>query len=44
MPPAGYEAMGIKTDAQWMALMIAINGVDTTIKLIVQMAPLLKEQ
>lgn len=42
VPPAGYESMGVKTDAQWQALVVALDGMESTIKIIVQMAQVQK--
>ena len=38
VPPSGYRTFGAQTDAQWQGLITALDGIESTVRIMVQMA------
>ncbi len=38
VPPSGYRTFGAQTDLQWQGLIAALDGIESTVKIMVQMA------
>jgi hypothetical protein len=38
VPPAGYQQFGVKDDVQWQALITAMDSIESTIRIMVQIA------